>query len=881
MWGNNVPYYEYQHSKRRPNTTKDDNASLMSVPVHGDASMDHFNSPSIADLLEPAVDGPPSPERLRQLSKQMKRASHLHRQTVAHRTVSSSSSSIHSFSADRTPWESALDNLALVRRPSDRSTDSSTPSRDRPESVQVFGKNLFSIRGRSKRESSSHSSSGNSSLYSAEFPPDNSGHSISHSHSHTNGTAATLKESLMPTLFARRKPSRDDSAQRKLQISGPFNFQHVTHTQRENIPSFQRGSRMELAAEFSAMRTPGPTSAPGALRGIEAREIQLGGLNADGLADLDDAPLTAPVSRPALNPRIHTAPVSGTRRMMKQARSQDHLRSHASPPRVMPSRPPRSPMDVSIEASLPPVPPPRVSSRQSLHLDAFASATQNRPQTSGGFHRPQPFNPSEASPERSPPPATSHGYVPTSDFETFGVKENRLSQAPSSPDSSVAWPLATPPTASFESQSPLADVPEEEEVFGMSRQSRLSLASNNSSLRGSQSVPMLRSFSQSQRPMSGASETLGRFDMVAAQRAMRAGAQEEVREEPKSGRESWEDDIDYCYEHEAEADCDYQWERPSLEGGRHSNMPPVTMALADDELVEVVPITAHSSRSASQSDVPTLSPPRSSPKTAQDTVSPMGSAMASNFSKKGHRPSMLKPMRPISVASSFKESQGFTLSPSLLIPGDYHQQMLQSEVDRHKLVEGEESTRAFNMANFDGSSRLAKSPLMNEQRSSTSTTETNSTSHSDSTGERHVSANSTWTTLTHLTSSTSLNKMAGSFTDSAEPLPHATHFDDADEAEYQAETRTEKELTPPCKDTVPELTSFPPSMGVARKVGHKSHVSESLARGDAPAAKSAEALMMRRPRARTTSLSTQQAPPMGQYALFPRQFVKNNSGDRI
>ena len=28
---------------------------------------------------------------------------------------------------------------------------------------------------------------------------------------------------------------------------------------------------------------------------------------------------------------------------------------------------------------------------------------------------------------------------------------------------------------------------------------------------------------------------------------------------------SWEDDIDYCYDHEVEADCDYNWERRSID----------------------------------------------------------------------------------------------------------------------------------------------------------------------------------------------------------------------------------------------------------------------------------------------------------------------------
>ena len=35
--------------------------------------------------------------------------------------------------------------------------------------------------------------------------------------------------------------------------------------------------------------------------------------------------------------------------------------------------------------------------------------------------------------------------------------------------------------------------------------------------------------------------------------------------------DSWEDDIDYCYEHAAEADCDYQWDRYSTGEGQAAN----------------------------------------------------------------------------------------------------------------------------------------------------------------------------------------------------------------------------------------------------------------------------------------------------------------------
>ena len=853
------------------------------------------NTAPDVDYMEPAIEGPPSPERLRQLSKQMKRASYLNRPKIQ-RNDSSSGTSPRRAMDGRSPWETAFDSIALSRHPSSRSNSSGTPSHERPsrESVQMLGRNLFQRSGngggnKSKRASSSHSSS-NSSLYSAEVP----------------GEALTLKDSLMPTLFARRKPSRDNSAQKKLQISGPFNFQHVTHHQRENVVELQR-HRAGVASEFSSMRTPGPTTAPGALQ-IEARDLHhFPNASIDSVdSQHDDAPLTAPPMRPTLVSR-NTAPSLGPHRRMKSAKSSDALRT--SPPRSSILRAgSHSPIfqhtrngsqlsdEHTIEpTSSAPVPPPRISSRQSLApegLSAFANANaDHRPRTSGGFVKPQPFDPSEGGIDQSPPPpATSHGFMPPADFEAFGVDEKRFSHALTTPDD-AAWPLntqAASPSSPYEKALP--DVPEEEEQNNAGGWSRLSLASNNSSLRGSQSVPALRSFSQCQRRTSGASDTLGLSDVAA-----RPKVDDEAFPTPASPtHDSWEDVIDYCYEHEAEANHNYQWERPSLDGHRPAVNNAVHIALEEEELAEATPPIETTSCPEGQGG-PALSP------SGQDALNPIPEATAtsghlavtSNFSlprgEKGSRVSQLKSIRPVSYASSFRESQGFNLSPSLLIPGDYHQQMLAEKYDYHDddILRG-----PYHDELHSGESR---SPLAYHQRSSTSTTATNSTSQTD---ERHVSANSTFTAMTRLTvssSSTSLNKAAGAITESEEPMPEnaaqdaSTYMDNntttfIDTASVSSDN--DQEPTPPAsKDTVPELQPFP-AINFARKPQHKAHASESVAMisndclGPLMSPNERDPAKLRRPRARTSSLSAQIAPPVGQYALFPRSYAKP-TGDRI
>ena len=846
--------HPFEDSASRRKRSASQNAALRSsTAVAPMISKHNYSNSSIStrqppinyiDLLEPAVEGPPSPERIRQLNKQMKRASHLNR-GYGHRAASSGSSSLQSLTGERPGWEQAMDNTSLTRQSSTRSTASSSPSKERPDGVQVMGKNIFHRRGKlskSKRESSAPSSSG-SSLYSTETPNDSS--------------FTTLKETFIPTIFSRRKPSRDESVyQKKVQISGPFNFQHVTHTPRD-----QSSSRPDVVTKPLEPQAPG--------QGLHFRS--------PFAEDMGDGEFSVP--RPQLVPR-HTAPAFGARRLLKHSRSQDQLR--VSPPR--PVRPPRSPIEPTSSPTLPPfgpVPPPRISSRQSMQpdCDPLAATALERPLTSNGFRRPQPFSPDEGLDQTTTPPYG--GYTPQSDLEEFIPDETRFSHAISTPDE-VAWPLMNPSTTSFE--TPLPDVPEEEdEHFVVSQRPRFSLASNNSSLRGSHSVPLLRALSQSQRPMSGASDTLGRLDTCLTSQGFRDGLEEFGTSEISPIRESWEDDIDYCYEHEADANFNYEWERPSLDVGRENAPPPVQIALADDELMEATPSSTTRSSpgmlSASNFDVPALSPVSQASSTAGLEVTTPSStlAVANNFSfprgENGLRPSNLRHSRTDSQASSFKESHGFTLSPSLLIPGDYHQQMLLTEAEKQGFPYDEEF-----LSKSTGSLTLEevhlvehRSPSMFHSRSSIATTATNSTTISDSTGERHVSTNSTWTNLSRFTSSTSLNKLAESWAEDAECIPEAETTNQQD--------ASEDDTTPPASnDTVPELTAFP-SVPSAKKSFHKSHASESVVRNDIPPMKSAEAIKGRRPRARTASLSTQ-APPVGQYALFPRTYVKGN-GDRI
>ncbi|KAK0646056.1 hypothetical protein B0T16DRAFT_328879 [Cercophora newfieldiana] len=795
------------------------------------------DSDSIRGLLEPAIEGPPSPETIRALNNQMRQSSGRERekhqsQQSSHTTTSSGSSSLLSLaSADRPSWENALDGLSLSRKSSGRSVTNAMPSRERPDSVQIFSKTLFNRRGKLKRESSAPTSSGSSSLYSADGVTD--GMSVA------APTSAPVRDSLVPAFFNRRRTATLDNVEenprRRLQISGPYNFQHVAHTQKDTLPGLQRVDRASLTSEFSHIRS-SQVPAPGTLKGIRADDLHFADFSSDFLPlpeETEQQLADEPRARAAfdLPPSMVPKQLSPPRRTIKHSKSQEQLR-------MPPPRPPRSPIDpaMGLIQPTPPVPPPRISSRTSIRPDGFDSLgaiVLDRPQTSSGFRHVQSSFP--LTPEATSPPATSHGYFPGPDMDT--IPEHAHARAPSFSDDSN-WPLPCASSPLFDTAA-LPDVPEEDESVVAMRRSRISIASN-SSLRGSQSVPMLRPLSippredNPRRPASNSSDTLGRFDLLAAQRALKAALIDGSRCQSLA-RESWEDDIDYCYEHAAEADCDFAWDRPSLDISRDCDS---TTPVEDQfRTCEGSPAML----TPGQFDVPALSPvSQISCATAHEAITPtLALPKASNFSLPRNEPPsslQLPHVRKPSDASSFKESHGFTLSPSLLIPNDYQQQMLAAEAD----------AREFVFHPYDEPSPFETSGLHTRYRTSASTTGTIESSHSGF--EKHISAASSSTDFTRLSASTGSLDLE-SVAVKSEPFPLL-------EVSFRGES----------KGAMPTLPESEEAVSMAPRMARSSE-SNLIKLAAAEPNKRKDSIHARRQRARTTSLST--PPPPNQYALFP------------
>ncbi|CZT12530.1 uncharacterized protein RAG0_16322 [Rhynchosporium agropyri] len=563
--------------------------------------------PTALVSLEPAIDGPPSPERIRAYTEQMKRSSMFGNNSRSN-TLSSGTCS----SRSRESIIASTDHVSLSRRSSSRSNNSSMLRHDKPESVQIFS-SLFSRSGRKTKRVTQ--TLGLHNTPSTGLEEGVSGHSSAKQH------------------YYGKKSSPD----RRKFISGPYNFQHVTHTQQEHLPNLGRATEPELISEFSAIRASQiPTH--GELRGIRAEDLHFENFSSEALSVLPGE--IAPTSSARISPQRTVRQLSepaqlSPQRAMHYAKSHDNLRTVLPQPPDSPPSPP-----------CPPTLPARTSSRTASILfetfDPLATTTIARPHTNGGFSKPAPF----VVPLPSP-------TLDEQDDATITVTT----------PGNEAWPLTTPLSGTFGIE--LADVQEEEEET-MSKKLRWSTAS--AELRMSQSVPALRLKSQTQtvdRPEARRmSTTLGQ-----PQTAATFEAPKQYQTPPGVQiNDSWESDIDWCYEN-GEESCDYPIFSADCE---LPTMTDVTIARPQLQLSLQTEERTYRGRfrpslSVTAFDAPDLSPRSNVSTPSSDPRTP------ANLLQTGH-------IRSPSHASSFKESHGFNLSPTLLIPADFQSQMEQDAI---------------------------------------------------------------------------------------------------------------------------------------------------------------------------------------------------------
>ena len=516
-----------------------------------------------------------------------------------------------------------------------------------------------------------------------------------------------------------------DSALRHA-ISEPYNFQHLTHTGAHQFREMHRTSDNELVTEFSAIRA------------AQAPHRELKGIRAEILPkDLmsPDFPFGSPLSclaesiSPSLltmsqDPRIKASSESQPETIdLRQSRSIDGFTRINSK---------------SFSSPTPPISPPG-KVRSKLQHDLSHDSR---------FYQDSPTAPTFASAITNDDSTTSDGADPLmspTNMLTFGkylgeADESCVGHAVTTPDD-TAYPLK--PNAFGSPGVDVADVPDEDEGYSWIRApTPISLHSSpGSAIRHSKSLPNTRSIGKdltlSFQLTSVDAQPFGHSVYGPCTDSFLQTSDQWMEEIPVVQRMSqrmsvglkgiddhWEDDIDYCYEHAAEADCDFDWNRRSVDAAdlissmgvakasgnrlrRISIDHPRDNDSSNGDTVIGSQVTTERADSFSQSHqgLSRLSIPGLGTSSAESLQSSAVSVSEVNT------PSQITmSARRFNLAGrSSKGSDMFPLTPSLLIPHDFENQMLHEGMYHELIVDGAASKHHYPLYDHRVETRLPRS----------------------------------------------------------------------------------------------------------------------------------------------------------------------------
>jgi hypothetical protein len=344
--------------------------------------------------------------------------------------------------------------------------------------------------------------------------------------------------------------------QLKSLISEPFGFHHLTHTSASQFRSLNNTSKDDLVTEFSAIRAGQKPVAE--LKGIQAEDLHFRNFSSEDLTERDDPVVIDDevVSRGATSP--------SPPRTARNARTVENF-----------SRPVSRMQKAATSPSI--TPPPRISSRQVVS-DIPEPTSQMMDEILG---------------LNAPPTLPDFVYSTPEDVigRTFSIDQIGLAGAFLDDDDSHAVTTAddssniTSASVINSYLSDLEDVPEEDETpvwHGNVEQTSLphsldhdgpspAVSISNSPARQSYHKYILAK--ETSLSLSGplGSPTLPRFHLsVGEPLGLQAEEQLKRLSVSEDFPPSWDEDIDYCYEHAAESDCNFDWRRNSSKLARGS-----------------------------------------------------------------------------------------------------------------------------------------------------------------------------------------------------------------------------------------------------------------------------------------------------------------------
>ncbi|PWW78061.1 hypothetical protein C7212DRAFT_343282 [Tuber magnatum] len=329
---------------------------------------------------------------------------------------------------------------------------------------------------------------------------------------HENPNEKSGYKSLSEILRGGRTPY----AQRKglNPISYPFNFSHITHAGSQDFSRLHEAPQQELVRDFNKV----------------VRDSSLP-LQRRGTGDSDESPLPSPMSTCPVSNRSRSSSFQtiASRRRANSAKSISPSESLCELSRV------RS--EESSRYSCPLTPPPRTSSRHCLR------SLQESPSEDGPDDDATLVNISDDISERTLPHA-----VTTPDNSSYGRKSPGIEKLMNSvSDRPTPAQQDRMELRGYKSTPDLTQIRQTNFLTVRTRPiSQLSQASDT--LNGSFTVPASPSQSICNRR---ASKRLSMLKRASGDFASESGA----------CLDSWEEDIDWCYKNQVDADCDFVWDQ--------------------------------------------------------------------------------------------------------------------------------------------------------------------------------------------------------------------------------------------------------------------------------------------------------------------------------
>ncbi|KAF1832775.1 hypothetical protein BDW02DRAFT_554005 [Decorospora gaudefroyi] len=467
--------------------------------------------------------------------------------------------------------------------------------------------------------------------------------------SETTGTAVDeyegdASEKRMSVLRRAKKGNQyQDAGNLISRISSPFDFQHLTHTDRHQLAALEHPSSDKLSAGFFAVHASQPHSRPD--------NLHFNNFSSENLASTDDRSASAlsfrsPPHSPHARHESATAPHLPTSgRTLRLARSVDSFSQPAVSPRKHQTQPLTSPpllssrlpfgaalnsSDLLHESGAPIVRRTSRSKRESGIWESLSLSATTTPEILPGIEEGSSyFGHAFTTPDDSAIHAMTPPFSPSL-ADVAEEPERFVSPRPApQPPSRAPTSPTSPYYGSFPFHGP------------QSSTNPITRGRGNSSSSGT----------SISRPASQLSDTLGSTHLTRRTSA-RQSAHRRQSNTWRAIEESWEEDVDYIYDNALEADCDFEWDRASNDGAESRGLPKARHAVYRE---------SEASSASGQFRASLLVPCANSVPELVPTSAISTSTMSTG----------LPTPSDSFTANRFGGDVGFALSPSLLVPPEY------------------------------------------------------------------------------------------------------------------------------------------------------------------------------------------------------------------